>query len=385
MKKIIAAVAGLAMVGVMATSASAVESKFGGYWRTRMIYSENMKGTDTGSLAYVDTRTRLYYTAIFNENFKFVNKFEFNNTWGDQNGGDIGADGTGIFKIKNSYADFKVGAATLKVGIQGATIARGFLFDDDFSGIVAVIPAGDMVTLPFAWVKAEDEDKGGSTFDRDYYVAMPIIKVADGITLNPYVVYDKGEGETWNNWYAGIDVDVKMDAFSAWGTGIYEGGEILGTDTSAFLVAGGAEAGPVHGQIFYATGQDATDTDRTAFTNPTGASYYWAEIMGLGIFDNDASNNAPGDKISNVMAANVGFSVKPMDKLSLGADLWYASLVEDDPATGETDLGIEIDAKATYAIYDNLKLDLVGAYLLAGDATGDDDVVELGSRLSLSF
>jgi len=384
MKKIIAAAAGLLMVGTMVTSASAFESKFGGYWRTRMIYAENMLGTDTGSLAYVDTRTRLYYTAIFNENFKFVNKFEFNNTWGDQVGGDVGADGMGIWRIKNSYADFKLGPAAVKVGTQGATIARGFLFSDDFSGIVAALSAGDAVTLPFAWVKVEDEDKGGSTFDRDYYVAMPIIKVSDAVTLNPYVVYDKGEGEDWDNWYAGMDVDVKMDAFSAWGTGIYEGGTIQNIDTSAFLVAGGASAGPVHGQAFYSSGQDATDTDRTAFTLPTGASYYWSEIMGLGMFDNDKSSGSPGDKITNIYAANVGFEVKPMDKLSLGADLWYASLVEDD-ANGNTELGFEVDAKATYAIYDNLKLDLVAGYLFAGDATGDDDVVEVGTQLSLSF
>jgi hypothetical protein len=37
MKKIIAAAAGLMMVGTLATAASAVESQFGGYWRTRMV------------------------------------------------------------------------------------------------------------------------------------------------------------------------------------------------------------------------------------------------------------------------------------------------------------------------------------------------------------
>jgi hypothetical protein len=383
MKKIIAAAAGLLMVGTMVTSASAFESKFGGYWRTRMLTTIDMAGTDAGSLSYVDTRTRLYYTAIFNENFKFVNKFEFNNTWGDGNGGDVGADGTSIFKIKNSYADFKLGAATLKVGTQGATIARGFLFADDFSGIVAVIPAGN-VTLPLAWVKVDDEDKGGKAYDRDYYAAMPIIKVTDAVTLNPYLIYDKAEGEDWNNYYAGIDVDVKMDAFSAWGTGIYEFGEIVNIDTSAFLVAGGASAGPVHGQVFYASGQDATDSDRTAFVSPTGASYYWSEIMGLGMFDQNTSNGSPADHISNVWAANVGFSVAPMDKLSLGADVWYAALVEDD-AAGNTELGTEFDVTASYKIYDNLKLDVVAAYLLAGDATADDDPIELGAQLSLSF
>jgi hypothetical protein len=183
-----------------------------------------------------------------------------------------------------------------------------------------------------------------------------------------------------------MDIDMKMDAFSFWGTGIYQFGEVLGgQDVSAFLLAAGASAGPVHGQVFFATGDDdPTDGDRDDFVLPQGRSYYWAEIMGYGIFDNTVSNGSPADGITNVWAANVGFKVKPMDKLTIGADVWYAALVEDD-MNGETDLGIEFDVVATYALMDNLKLDLVGAYLLAGDATGDEDPIELGARLSLSF
>jgi hypothetical protein len=379
MKKIIAAATGLMMVGgVMATTVPAVENEFGGYWRTRMVTQDDMVGEATRA----DTRTRLYYTAVFNENFKFVNKFEFNAVFGDTNGGDIGADGD-TFRVKNSYADFKLGNAQFKVGIQGATLARGFLFADDFSGVVAIFNAGD-TALPFAWIKPQDD--AFYAFERDYYATFPIIKVSDSLTLNPYFVYDKGEGIDHNNYYAGMDIDMKMDAFSFWGTGIYQFGEILGgQDISAFLVAAGGSAGPVHGQVFYATGDDdPTDGDRDDFVNPQGRSYYWSEIMGLGIFDNARSNGSPGDGITNIMAANVGFKVKPADKLTVGADLWYAALAEDN-AAGDSELGFEVDVVVTYALMDNLKLDLVGAYLFAGDATGDEDPVEVGARLSLSF
>ena len=93
MKKIIASAVGLVMVGgVAVTTASAVESQFGGYWRTRFTYSENMTGTaatdndpaenNSNSWYRTDTRTRLYYTAKFNDDLKFVNKFEFNTTMG---------------------------------------------------------------------------------------------------------------------------------------------------------------------------------------------------------------------------------------------------------------------------------------------------------------
>ena len=156
MKKIIAAAAGLMMVGTLATSASAVESQFGGYWRTRMYTQIDFDGQDSGSFAVADTRTRLYYTAVFNENFKFVNKFEFDNTFGDNVGGDIGADGK-IFEVKNSYADFTTGMVRFKVGTQGATVSRGFIFADDFSGVYAGVNAGDMALLQFAWIKVDEK------------------------------------------------------------------------------------------------------------------------------------------------------------------------------------------------------------------------------------
>ena len=42
MKKIIASAVGLMLVGgVAVTTASAVESQFGGYWRTRMFFQDN--------------------------------------------------------------------------------------------------------------------------------------------------------------------------------------------------------------------------------------------------------------------------------------------------------------------------------------------------------
>ena len=106
--------------------------------------------------------------------------------------------------------------------------------------------------------------------------------------------------------------------------------------------------------------------------------------MGLGIFDNTSPVGTPGNKISNVWAANVGVTYKPADKIKLVGDLWYASLVEDDP-NGETDLGFEIDGKLTYALMDNLSADVVLAYLFVGDAVGDDDIFEGGVRISLKF
>ncbi|MBW2593906.1 MAG: hypothetical protein JRE58_13070, partial [Deltaproteobacteria bacterium] len=117
--------------------AAALETEFGGYWRTRFFTEQNFTGEDESEamdFTWVDTRTRLYFTAILNDNLKFVNKFEFDAQWGDSGYGDIGTDGKGKFEIKHSYADFNVGSVNAKLGAQGVTLARGFLFDDDFMG-----------------------------------------------------------------------------------------------------------------------------------------------------------------------------------------------------------------------------------------------------------
>ena len=74
----------------------------------------------------------------------------------------------------------------------------------------------------------------------------------------------------------------------------------------------------------------------------------------------------------------------PLDKLTLSVDIWNANLVEDN-ANGDTELGTEIDVQADYQLLDDLKLQVVAAYLSAGDATGDENPTEVGAVLSLSF
>jgi len=393
MKKIIASTLGLMLVGgVAASAAQAFESQFGGYWRTRM-FAQNEFVPDE-SYFRADNRTRLYYTAKFNDDFKFVNKFEFNSNWGDDNGGDIGADGS-TWKVKNSYIDVNLGNTRTKLGIQGAAIARGYIFDDDFSGLMTTMNFGGVGVTPF-WIAVDSEDGGGKAYDRNYFGATVSVKVSDAVSLTPYFLYDYANSgsETTTaddgvesastvgdikNWYLGTDFDMKMDAASVWGTAIYNSFEILDTDGDEFLGALGVNAGIAHGQVFYATEN---------FVSADGQSYYWSEILGLGVFDGGSNgglpNGTPGGQISNVWAANAGVTLKSSDKLKWDADVWYAALVEDNLA-GDTELGLEFDGKLTYALMDNLNAEFILAYLVAGDAVGDDDVFEGGVRVSLKF
>ena len=110
--------------------------------------------------------------------------------------------------------------------------------------------------------------------------------------------------------------------------------------------------------------------------------------MGLGLFDNQASAKSCADKISNIMAANLGVGFKATDKLKFTFDVWYAKLAESDAKNNDV-LGTEIDLRMTYSLMKNLNLDVVAAYLFTGDATytgtNDKDAYEVGAMLSFSF
>jgi hypothetical protein len=234
--------------------------------------------------------------------------------------------------------------------------------------------------------------------------ALAKVKINDTMSVTPYFVYHTASNQELvtlatattpavttllddtDNWYLGADADMKFGTVGVWATAIYNGGDVLGADNAGYLGAVGVDAGIAHGQFFYASGDDGQDLDENdAFVTAPGRSYYWSEIMGYGIFDNRASAGSPADGITNIWAGNAGVTVKPMDKLKITGDVWYASLVEDNIA-GDTELGWEFDGVVSYNIYDNLTADAVLAYLIAGDATpNSDDVIEGGVRLSLKF
>jgi len=435
MKKLV--VLALAALCVVAFSipASALEAEFGGYFRTRWWTQQNGYGFENGEftaeaqdITNFDQRTRLYLTAVFHENLKFVNKFEIDARWGNANAnaggygadGDIGADGVGV-EVKNSYADFDLGPVNFKVGIQGVALGSSFLLDHDFAGAV-ISYRGDNMAIPFIYIKGFEGGLGedADDLDVDIFAISPEFAFG-GMSINPFAMYwysddaslfgARRDGrlantEELNLWYAGLTLAYDIHPVWAWVTGIYQGGDmdlITGesVDFKAYLAAAGFDVDfgggmfSLHAEGFYASGDDDDDNDWEMFFVPSTAdSYYWAEIMGFGIFDWYTPNNVDGDQIENVWAANLGFTIKPMDKLKISLDGWYAQKTEEilllDGTMGDK-MGIEVDLVVTYQLVEGLNLDIVGAYLFAdeviteNDIAGDDDPYLVGSRLSLSF
>jgi hypothetical protein len=444
MRKLLVLGLAAALVFAFTLPASALENQFGGYWRTRFFANVNFAGetnTDAGldsedqDYYVVDTRTRLYYTAILNENLKLVTKFEYDTEWGTGPLGDFGADGK-EFEIKNTYADFKVGPLETKVGIMGTVLGRGFVMDNDFSGLQLVHRATDAFWLRGTWLKENEGSIGKDTndFDIDAYALEAGIQLGEAAFIQPYIVWRYSDDASDFNstassctgacepepavvstadeesiFWLGVDANFTLGSASIWASASYVTGDLdnkdstLDQDVSGYLLALGASmpVGPmgIHGQVFWASGDDdPADDDRDEFRGLT-ESYYWAEILGYGTFDAQLPAGSPGDSISNIWAVNIGGSLKPVEKLTLKGDIWYAQLVEDESGpgataannySGEDDLGVEVDLVATYQLIEGLNLDLIGAYLFAGDAIStngenDDDPYEVGARLSLSF
>lgn len=386
---IVTSIGAIGCAAVLSTSVNAMDVKheFGGAWYTEAYFQDNMSGTDQDDTnEVIEAQARIYYTANFDEKFKFVNKFEFDTQWGvADSGGDIGTDGNS-FELKNSYVDFFISDTNVKVGLQGGTIARGFIFDDDFAGVTATFKSGETV-IPVMWVKAVDnEDDSSPTASRvDYFAIQPTFSLSKDVSLTPYFVLDHSAEDDRDVFFIGADIDAKINDWSLWGSAIMQSGDIdATTDTTGYLVAAGAEYDMFHGQFFYASGDDdATDSSNDEFRGVEGRSYCWSEIMGEDEFG-DESNGSPGDAPSNVYAINAGITHKFSSATKLTADLWYASLVEDD-ANGETDLGVEGNLKLTHKINKYMKLDLLVAYLAAGDATGEENPIQAGAKLSFKY
>jgi hypothetical protein len=429
MKKLL--VFGLATLLVIAfcVPASALENIFGGYWRVRGYKMKYFTGNGENTLdaTQTTTRTRLYYTAVLNDNLKFVNKFEMDAVFGDQSGyGDFGADGINV-EVKNSYAEFNTGPSlTWKLGVMGGVIGRSLVFDNDYSGAEGVFWGNADKTwwLRARWLKAYEAGVG-NTNKKDYDAVSldTMFPIGEAGSIRPYGVYSWSkrfvgsdningpirmpDGNDASLYWVGLDADFNLGSIALYGSVGYNGGTIDNAgggddvDYKGYVVLLGADVplGPatLHTQGFYASGDGAKDINEGADFNGWNGlsdSFYWAEIMGFGTLDDVAvSAGSPGDRLTNIWALNLGATIKPFDKLSIRGDVWYAAHPQDDPFTDEKKLGLEGDLHITYELVENLNLELIGAYLWADDATssapdaGDnkDDPYEIGFQTSLSF
>jgi hypothetical protein len=418
------------MVVAFALPASALENEFGGFWDTRFQtkgYFDGQQNEDGEQ--NVETRTRLYYTAKINDNLKLVNKFEMDATWGGPGTyGRIGADTISI-EVKNTYADFNVGPVNFTVGAQPYVLFNSYFIDTDASGVIARWKVLDNFVLAASWLKAlelpgvagdgVDSNENGDT---DSYTLSAAFWFSENISIKPSInwtyandavaigigeeIINPGDAAGELNRYTyGLDFEMAYDSWGLWATAVGQAGQVEDVTSAALglvdddidfkgyllAVGGNVMLGPVdiYGEAAYASGSD--DPDELGFSNSSG-SHSWSELLADGTLwgGTPAGGGGTYDVVTNLFYAGGGVKFSPMEKLTINPSVWYAKLDEDNQ-TGEDELGTEVDLVVKYQLVEGMNLELIGAYLFAGDAfsniaaENDEDAYEYGMRLSLSF
>jgi hypothetical protein len=213
---------------------------------------------------------------------------------------------------------------------------------------------------------------------------------------------------------------VSFDVVAASNFGDVDDGD-TSRDYSGFMLAGNVnialDMATIRVMGFYASGDDEKTVDTDAdgvddtvvkddddFQGLTGQTFSWAEIVSDGYtYDRNANLLQAGaqNKPSNMYAVGVGVDLKPTDTTTIKLDAYYIGLVENRTIGGdsEDEIGIEVDARLTQKIYDNLSLTVLGAYLFAEDGYGNyssdvatneasnsgDDAFQVGVGLDFKF
>lgn len=170
-------------------------------------------------------------------------------------------------------------------------------------------------------------------------------------------------------------------------------------------------------------GQYKKTGDMHAFTYALDTTKYFSEIIGGGILDNTAPSHEDLQwhgygMPSNLWTITAGAAWQALPTTKISFSYWYFGTAEDvvsgpkrpgdyvnhqdflnqffgpqnltnkDLEFG-SEIGHEFDLIISQKIVDGLMLDLVGAYLLSGDAyslrADDNDALELGARLQWTF
>ncbi len=187
MKKFLVPSLVITLALLIAVPSFALEVKWGGLFRARVLSQSDFTGTPTvgdGDYGYpavslgapqdapgvaasgaagrgiqytqhnnrFDQRLRIYMDFISSENLKVVTKFETQSIWGRTNeanignagvmnygSGNVGAD-SGYLTVKNVYASFNIPGTPLSanVGVQGVALLDSWIVDTDVSGALLV-------------------------------------------------------------------------------------------------------------------------------------------------------------------------------------------------------------------------------------------------------
>jgi hypothetical protein len=404
MKRLLFCLVTLIAVFALVMPASAAEMKVTGIWNAKAYAIDNYDGDDDSddSWQYITQRMRMYFNFISSENLKLVYKNEIDFEWGDtafantrNSGGGVGGDTVNL-ETKNVYLEFMVPDTPVKatMGLQGIALHRGWFVDDDFAAARFDMNFDPVsITAYWAGLAGLEAQDAASSNDWWHVVASGAYK-AENMDARLSLAYERrpnddttdDEPESDDLYLVMGEFNMSFDMVSFFVIAGKNFGEADGSGGSSaanrnydgYMAHVGAnfalDMATLRAQFIYASGDKEGDFDDD-FQQLNGQTFSWAEIISDGYtYDRSASLAQIGgsNHPSNMWAVGVGADLKPTDTTTIKLDVYYIGMVEDRTIAGEKEdeIGIEIDARLTQKIYDNLSVTLIGAYMLAENGYG---------------
>jgi hypothetical protein len=429
MKRLLICLVALIAVFALVMPASAAEMKVNGIWNAKAWARDNYDGDDDTDDAtqYVTQRFRSYWNWIASENLKLVYKNEIDIEWGDSgpqngrnSGGGLSGDSVNL-ETKNIYLEFMVPDTPVKatLGLQGITLHKGWFISDDAGGARFDMNF-DPVSITAYWIGVDGLEGNDSVSSDDVWqAAVSGAYKAENMDARLSLAYQRNDNDLTSNDVPesddlyllmgefGMSFDmVSFDIVAATNFGEVDSDGAGDRDYEGFMFAGSVDIALDMATITvsgaYVSGDDEGDLDED-FQGLAGQTFSWAEIISDGYsYDRNASLAQIGgaNRPSNMYYVAAGVDLKPTDTTTIMFDVYYVGMVEDRTIAGEEEdeIGIEVDARLTQKIYDNLSMTIIGAYMFAEDGYGvydpadpnaasnsGDDAFHVGLGLDFKF
>ncbi|MDP3097900.1 MAG: hypothetical protein Q8M86_08140 [Syntrophales bacterium] len=442
MKKFLVVLLSLGLIIAFGATASAADVKFGGSYYLVGVYDDNamLQGSNVGySRAYFYQRTRLQPVFTIAEGLTFTARMDaLEKQWGNTNWKSVTAVNTDTtnsrrnpggtqkiqenFEFERGYVTFKTAIGQFDVGYMSAG-AWGTLFgdaEDTKPRIKYMTQAGSALLLAIYEKRFEADTSaipgyaGKADADYDCYYLAGIYNFKGG---NAGLLYGYLAGNT--NRVAAVPLRTKLHILypylkATFGP-VYVEAEInymFGTLLEFDNVAGATDLkkngwsayallktnlGPAYfgAQVGWSAGDDNATDDTDNSGAGGGADWNPALILmndDMATWAGGVGTNVANSGKANILIYNVFGGFNPTPKLNI--ELAMTSAQKDKSLANEVskNLGIELDVKASYKIYDNLTYMVGMGYLWSGDyfkGTNSANVIGndyiLMNKLSLSF
>lgn len=348
--------------------------------------------------------------------------------FGDSNAGaGFSGDGKNI-EARWAYTDFALAGGRMRIGLQPARMNK-FLWSETAAGVDYRVG-----NFEIAWFRGYEVVSDDNAFqDLDALYLRYNFKPAEGTKVGLFALwqtsdaaneFDAGEtmdDQTWkvkkltgydlDLYTFGIDGGTKGDTFFANWDILYQTGQLMeALDFGGYLIhvdlGTKINKAKITYTFWYTSGDDDREDDDfdayIATDVDINASY--ASVVMFGGLNSDQYFSAdPYIQDKGLMMNRLAYDTKVTDKLKVGVAAMYMMTAEDleyQDNTGTIDhaddaIGFEIDAYASYKIYNSLEFAMAAGYLMTDDAldfyeedhdgSADEDIYVITSRLRYQF